>query len=144
MDHFGIKKLKLFILLILVLIAAFLFLTVCTNWLGEPILTDNTTLISGEVIDISDNASGEFEYYISLSSTENDVVSVIPISTDTKIYTKSGIRFLSADFDEVLQLNTRVKALASSNVIYDDYETLSGEYIHRDIYEFCYTLTVLD
>ena len=98
---------------------------VFTKWLGEPILTDNTTLISGEVIDISDNASSEIKYYISLSSTENDVVSVIPISTDTKIYTKSGIRFLSADFDEVLQLNTRVKALASSNVIYDDYETLS-------------------
>ena len=117
---------------------------VFTKWLGEPILTDNTTLISGEVIDISDNASSEIKYYISLSSTENDVVSVIPISTDTKIYTKSGIRFLSADFDEVLQLNTRVKALASSNVIYDDYETLSGEYIQRNIHEFCYSLTVLD
>lgn len=117
---------------------------VFTKWLGEPILTDNTTLISGEVIDISDNASSEIKYYISLSSTENDVVSVIPISTDTKIYTISGIRFLSADFDEVLQLNTRVKALASSNVIYDDYETLSGEYIQRNIHEFCYSLTVLD
>lgn len=125
-------------------ILVLLFVLICTDWLSEPLLTADTTLISGEVIDSSANASGEIKCYISLSSTENDVVTVIPISGDTEFYSNTGLRLFSADYYEVLQLNTKVKALVSSDVIYDDYESLSGEYVQRNIHEFCYSLTVLD